>query len=326
VNEYLQPYLSQKMFELNFQSPLGLAAGFDKNCELSSSIHKCGFGFAECGTVTPFPQEGNEKPRVFRLQKEEALINALGFNNDGIDKFLKNLAIAENKKIPVGINIGPNKKSINFLDDYIVLLDKIYEQSYLFDYITINISSPNTERLRNFHDEELLSDLLKKIDEKNKELSVKKNIQEIPVFLKISPDIDQDHDKIMSFLDIISKFNIKALIVGNTTIDRVGIDDKYTGYKGGLSGRPLFQKSTDLLKLIYSKLKDEDIKLIGVGGISSAEDAYKKIKAGASLIQLYTSMIYKGPFIANDINRGLVKLLQNDGFDNISEAIGVEAE
>jgi dihydroorotate dehydrogenase len=329
ISDYMKPYLSQDLFGLKFDSPVGLAAGFDKNCELYDSIHKCGFGFAECGTVTPKAQEGNPKPRVFRIPENEALINCLGFNNEGIEKFLQNAIFAKEKKIPIGINIGPNKNSEDFFEDYEILLEKIFEQSSLFDYITINISSPNTKCLRDLHNHDLLLTLLERIALKKEGLLSDSSIKqkELPIFLKISPDIQDEKNYLEEFLEIVLKFkDIKALIISNTTIEKDSLAEKYKNLSGGLSGRPLFEKSTNLLKKIYSILKDDDIKLVGIGGISSSEDAYMKIKCGASLIGFYTAMIYHGPFFANEINRGLVKLLQQDGFSNISEAIGIEAE
>lgn len=326
VSEYFKPYLSQNLFGIQFDSPVGLAAGFDKNCELYDSIHKCGFGFAEFGTVTPRLQDGNQKPRVFRIIENEALINSLGFNNDGIDQFMKNALFSKQKQIPIGINIGPNKDSKDFTKDYAFLLEKIFENYSMFDYITINISSPNTKGLRDLHDNEKLEKLLNEIFAKKQELKEKFEIQnDIPFFLKISPDINNDELYLKEFLDVIKKYSdIKALIISNTTIDRDLIDKKYQNLSGGLSGKPLFEKSTELLKKIYSLIKNDKIKIIGIGGISCAKDAYIKIKAGASLIGFYTGMIYRGPFLANEINRELITLLQNDGFENIFEVIGSE--
>lgn len=322
VHEYYKPYLSQNIFNLSFDSPVGLSAGFDKNAELIGYIHKCGFGFAECGTVTPFAQEGNSKPRVFRIEEEEALINALGFNNEGIEKFLENALRSYNKKIPIGANIGPNKNSEDFMQDYLMLLEKIYERLYMFDYVTINISSPNTANLRSLHEKEALEELLGKITQKNQQLADVKSIK-LPIFLKISPDV-QHEDLLENIIPIALNFNIDALIISNTTVDKSMLPSKYQKYSGGLSGKPLMNKSTELLRLAYPLVKNTSTKLIGVGGISSAQDVYTKIKAGASLVQLYTAMIYHGPFIANQINRDLIGLLQSDGFDNISQAVGIE--
>lgn len=326
ISEYFKTYLCQNIFNIKFDSPVGLAAGFDKNCQTYDSIHKCGFGFAEFGTVTPKPQFGNQKPRVFRIIENEALINSLGFNNDGIEKFMKNASSSGTKKIPIGINIGPNKDSINFIDDYNLLLENIFKNYSMFDYITINISSPNTKGLRDLHDNEKLDSLLKQIFKKQKELIHEFKIKnQIPFFLKISPDIQNDDSSLKSFIDVILQYSqIKALIISNTTVERSEIDVKYIDFIGGLSGKPLFEKSTELLRKIFYLTKNTELKLIGAGGISSAKDVYIKMKAGASLINLYTAMIYYGPFLANKINRELINLLQKDGFSNISEIIGID--
>jgi dihydroorotate dehydrogenase len=330
ISEYMKPYLSQNIFGIDFYSPVGLAAGFDKNCELYSSVHKCGFGFSEMGTVTPLSQYGNQKPRIFRLIEDDALINSLGFNNEGIENFIKNAIFSKIKKIPIGINIGPNKDSIDFKEDYKILLDKIYENHFLFDYITINISSPNTKNLRDFHEKNMINDLLETIFKTNNDsIDIDQNNQDkLPIFLKISPDINFENEEyLQDFLDqILSYKEIKGLIISNTTIDKSLVNKKYYNFSGGVSGKPLFSKSTNLLKKIYSITRKYDIKLIGVGGVFSAEDAYCKIKSGASLVQLYTSMIYKGPFIANEINRGLIRMIQNDGFLNIKDVVGIDAE
>lgn len=321
VHDYQKPYLTQRLFNLNFDSPIGLAAGFDKNGEVCSAVDRLGFGFAEIGTVTPKPQAGNPKPRLFRIIENEALINRLGFNNDGVDQLIANVHTNQLKQtIPLGINIGPNKNTTNFIDDYILLIDKIYQNCQLFNYITINISSPNTAGLRDLQEENALNNLLSNIYSKIDSLNIESD-KKLPVFLKIAPDLDDnalDH-----IIELALKYKIEALIISNTTIDKSTINIKYADYAGGLSGKPLFDKSTQLLAKIY-KITEGKLKLIGVGGVSNAEDAYQKIKAGASLVQLYTGIIYHGPFLASVINQGLVKLLQKDKFTNISEAIGVE--
>ncbi len=324
VHEYFKPYLSQNYFDLIFDSPVGLAAGFDKNGETSGKIHLNGFGFAEVGTTTLFPQEGNEKPRLFRLIEEEALINRLGFNNSGIHNLIENIKEDSTKrKIPLGINIGPNKNSQDFINDYLLMLEKIYENRYLFNYITINISSPNTPGLRDMQKVDSLRDLLHSINSKveniisNDENS--SNIKKLPIFVKISPDLNEDD--MTDITHIVMAEKISGLIVSNTTIDKSDVENPLKLQQGGLSGRPLFDKSTKLLSEIY-KMTNGELFLIGVGGISTADDVIAKMRAGASLVQLYTSMIYHGPFIANKINEDLVKYLQREKIDNISMLIG----
>jgi dihydroorotate dehydrogenase len=325
VHEYFKPYLSQNYFGLTFDSPIGLAAGFDKNGETSGAIHLNGFGFSEVGTATLFPQEGNEKPRLFRLIQEEALINRLGFNNTGLHNLIENVKKDSSKrKIPLGINIGPNKNSKDFTNDYLLMIEKIYENQHLFNYITINISSPNTPGLRDMQKVELLIELLKKINEKvNSIISDDEthNTKKLPIFVKISPD-SNDND-LTDIVHISISEKISGLIVSNTTIDKDHIENSLKSQQGGLSGKPLFTKSTKLLSEIY-KMTNGELFLIGVGGISTSDDVIKKMRAGASLVQLYTSMIYQGPFIANKINEDLVKFLQREKIDNISSLIGRE--
>lgn len=319
IHEYFKPYLSQNYFGIEFDSPIGLAAGFDKNGETVGKIHMNGFGFIEIGTTTPLPQDGNPKPRLFRSIKEEGLINRLGFNNDGIDKLIKNVR-RNDHKLPIGINIGPNKNSKDFIQDYLILLEKVYYHRSLFKYITINISSPNTIGLRNLQQVENLTELLGQISKKIEGLvEVNNNVLKLPLFIKISPDLNEND--ISDIVNLTLKQNISGLVVSNTTIDKSNIDDRLKHETGGLSGRPLFDKSNKLLSEIY-KITQNKILLVGVGGISSAEDVITKMRAGASLVQLYTAMIYQGLFLADKINRNLVIILQNEGIKNIREIIG----
>ena len=325
VHEYFKPYLSQNYFGLTFNSPIGLAAGFDKNGETSGAIHLNGFGFAEVGTTTPFPQEGNEKPRLFRLIEEEALINRLGFNNSGIHDLIENVKNDSSKrKIPLGINIGPNKDSKDFINDYLLMLEKIYENQHLFNYITINISSPNTPGLRDMQKVESLRELLKKINEKidgiisNDETH---NTKKLPLFVKISPDLNEND--LTDIIHVAISEKVSGLIVSNTTINKDHIKNPLKSQQGGLSGKPLFEKSTKLLSEIY-KMTHGELFLIGVGGISTAEDVIEKMRAGASLVQLYTAIVYHGPFVANKINEDLVKYLQREKIDNVGMLVGKE--
>ena len=299
------------LFNKRFPNPIGLAAGFDKSAEVYNSIFKFGFGFIEVGTITPLKQYGNPKPRIFRLEKDEALINRLGFNNDGSEIIKKR--IQKNKKKGIlGINIGPNKQTKNQKDDFILGLKNFYN---LADYIAINISSPNTENLRDFHEVKKLNELLKIIN-KEKE---KENIT-TPIMLKISPDInDSTIDKIS---EIAINNSIVALILTNTTnTNRNNLIELQKNEIGGLSGKPLEDISNNIIKKFYKKLNGKII-IIGVGGVDSGKSAYNKIISGASLVQLYTGIIFKGPEVVKNIKRDLIDYLKNDGVKNLREIIG----
>jgi len=309
---FIPKELNIKIFGLNFSSPIGLAAGFDKNAEVYSKILNLGFGFVEVGTVTPRPQEGNPKPRIHRIKKEGAIINSLGFNSIGFKKVKANLLNKKTEGI-IGVNIGANKDSKNFIDDYISGL-KFFSNHV--SYITINISSPNTPGLRELHMEKNLKDLLEKI----KNLKTNNEIEEVPLLIKISPDLNDDDLRIMC--DIFLEFNVDGVIISNTTLER-SFKGFGTNLKGGLSGELLYQASTNQLKRAYEYTKGQ-IPLIGVGGISSAKDAYNKIRNGASLVQLYTGIVYHGPGLIKKMNYEMSTLLKNDGFDNISDAVGID--
>ena len=307
----LYEVLQSEVFGLNFQNPIGIAAGFDKNGEVAHNLINLGFGFSEVGTVTPKPQPGNPRPRVFRLKDDRAIINRLGFNSVGFSEVKTKLEkIGDNI---IGVNIGANKNSKDFSEDYIKGI-KFF--STLASYITINISSPNTPGLRNLEVLENLDVLLDKINNLEREdLLIK-----IPILLKISPDLEADNLKYLCEKVLSSK--IDGLIISNTTISRDSISTD-TLEKGGLSGKPIFEISTKQLRMAY-KYTNGKIPLIGVGGVDSAEKAYEKIKNGASLIQLYTGLVYNGPNLIKDINEDLSSLIERDGYSNISEAVGAE--
>ena len=300
-----------QLFNKTIDNPIGIAAGFDKNAEVYNQLFKLGFGFVEVGTITPLSQYGNPKPRVFRLIEDEALINRLGFNNYGAQN-----VSARIKKNPqtglLGINIGPNKDTQNRSEDYLIGLRTFYE---LADYITINISSPNTENLRNFHNEARLDELLKQIKIEKKNLNSK-----IPIVLKIAPDInDKEIEKIS---EILLSNDIEAIIISNTSDDtREKLKDIQKHQKGGLSGKPIEDKTNLLISKFYNNFKNK-IKIIGVGGVDTGLSAYNKFLSGADLIQLYTGMVYKGPNIVNLIKNDLSKLLLKDGVKNFREIIG----
>jgi len=288
-----------------------MAAGFDKNAEVYNQLFKLGFGFVEVGTITPLSQYGNPKPRVFRLVENEALINRLGFNNHGAQKILDRIKRNPKEGI-LGINIGPNKDTQNRLEDYLSGLKSFYRVA---DYITINISSPNTENLRNFHDQVRLDELLKEIKNEKKKLDSK-----IPIVVKIAPDINDDEIKKIS--EVLMNNEVEAVIISNTSnATREKLTDIQKHQKGGLSGKPIEDKSNILINKFYGYLKN-NIKIMGVGGVDSGLSAYNKFLAGADYIQLYTGMVYKGPNIVNTIKNDLGKLLLKDGVKNYKEIVG----
>ncbi len=311
------PMLSQKIFGLEFAHPVGLAAGFDKNAEAIAPLHRQGFSFVETGTVTPLPQEGNPQPRMFRLRKDAAVINRLGFNNAGMQPFVAALAAREDSGI-VGANIGKNKQAEDTIRDYVSGFESVYPHA---DYVTINISSPNTQGLRTMQKREQLTQLLATLMAAKATL-VETHRKVVPVLLKIAPDLD-DAD-LQDVAEVALAQKIDGLIVSNTTIKRPRtLTSGWHGEQGGLSGAPLFALSTEVLARTY-KLTQGAIPLIGVGGIGSAEDAYKKIRAGASLVQIYTAIVYQGFGVVREIVTGLPALLARDGFSHISEAIGAD--
>ncbi len=303
--------LETKIFNNKIKNPIGLAAGFDKSAEVYNSLFRFGFGFIEVGTITPKQQYGNPKPRVFRLENDRALINRLGFNNDGLEKVSNRLRNNSPNGF-LGINIGPNKDSKNRIDDYLKCIDEI---SMFADYITINISSPNTPGLRDFHDKSTLQNLLNNIDKFTKKNKIQK-----PLALKVSPDIAES--EIGYIIDSIKKFNISGVIISNTTDkNRENLSGSYRSEEGGLSGEPLGKISNDLIKKFYKETKG-DITIIGVGGINSGMTAYEKLKSGASLLQLYTGMIYEGPGIVKKIKTELIDILEKEKIKNVSEIVG----
>ena len=313
--------LNNSLWNLNFLNPIGMSAGFDKNAEIIMPLFNFGFGFVEAGTTTPIAQTGNEQPRIFRLIEDQALINRLGFNNLGADYFYDNLSkINKNSSQIIGVNIGKNKDTIDASSDYILLLEKFYDHA---DYITINISSPNTKNLRDLQNESLLNDFLQKISQ------CKNNLQKIshkntPILLKIAPDLELEQQK--NIAKIFMDNTIDGIIISNTTIERnFNLKNSKSIESGGLSGKPLFEKSNEVLRNFY-RLTDGKIPLIGVGGISCAQDAYTKIKNGASLVQIYSAFIYQGFALVEEIKKQLSENLKKDGFKNISEAIGCNVE
>ncbi len=305
------PLFKTKLFSKEIENPIGMAAGFDKNAEVYNSLFNLGFGFVEVGTVTPLEQYGNPKPRVFRLVEDEALINRLGFNNLGSINIVNRIKRNHPTGL-LGVNIGPNKDSNDRTNDYIQCLETFHE---LADYLTINISSPNTEDLRTFHDQKKLDELLKSIEKKRKDLNSK-----IPIVVKVSPDIDDK--EIIKISEVLLVNKIEAVITSNTSdATRENLRNSQSHQKGGISGKPIEKKSSELIRKFYKVLKGR-IKIIGVGGVDSGTSAYKKFLAGADYLQLYTGMVYRGPNIVNLIKKELKDLLLRDGVKNFNEIVG----
>lgn len=313
------PRLRQKIGSLEFPNPIGIAAGFDKDGRVPEAVLKSGFGFAEVGTVTPEPQSGNLKPRIFRLSSDQAMINRLGFNNEGHSKALARMKQRRGGGI-IGVNIGANKDSADREADYLAGLEAFSE---IADYLTVNISSPNTPGLRDLQGPEELDRLLTKLMVKRSEL-LAKGIPLRPIAVKLSPDIADDD--IAPICEKIATHGVDGLIISNTTLDRTGL--RGTGNineTGGLSGAPLYERSTRLLAKVYVQTKGR-IPLIGVGGIHSGETALGKIEAGASLIQIYTGLVYEGPALVGRIKQALLAEIERAGVNSISDLIGTKSE
>lgn len=312
------PVLRTTLWGKTFSNPVGLAAGFDKNAEVPLEFFKLGFGFAETGTVTPRPQNGNPAPRLFRWPHAHAVINRMGFNNKGLDYYCANLAaIAHDplrSKAVVGGNIGRNKDSTDAVADYVNGLEAV---APYVDYITINISSPNTPGLRGLQNREELTTLLQALVTKRAGLAIKP-----PLLVKIAPDLDEAACDAIA--EVVMNAGVDGLIISNTTIARpTTMPPELAREAGGLSGPPVFAASNSVLERI-ARLTRGKIPLIGVGGIASAADAYKKIRLGASLVQLYTGLVYEGPALVWQIKKGLAEMLKRDGFVQVADAVGAD--
>jgi len=303
--------LATRVAGIDFPNPVGLAAGFDKNAEVPDAMLGLGFGFVEVGSITPRPQAGNPRPRLFRLVEDRAVINRMGFNNEGCEAAVARLERRRGRPGIVGINIGANKDSTDRIADYVQMTRAM---APLCDYIAVNISSPNTPGLRALQDEGALTELLDAVVEARGKHST-------PVFLKVAPDLTPGD------IDAIARIaldkRLAALIVSNTTIERPGLRSSYASEAGGLSGTPLRQMALARLR-DFRKATGGDMPLVGVGGIGSAEHAWERIRAGASLVQLYSAMVYEGPTLARRVVKGLERLMRRDGFATIAEAVGSE--
>ena len=311
--------LAVRAFGLNFPNPIGMAAGFDKSAEAPDALLRLGFGFVEVGTVTPMPQAGNPRPRLFRLERDEAIINRMGFNNDGAEAVLRRLAARAHLGGIVGVNVGANKDAADRVDDYVKLIEKF---APVASYFTVNVSSPNTPGLRNLQQAAALDDLLAKVIDARER--ARRNAGDLPVLLKIAPDLGLA--ELDDVVHIARSRRIDGMIVGNTTLARPSTvrEQARAREQGGLSGRPLFRLSTRMVAESYVRAEGA-FPLIGVGGIDSGGAALTKIRAGASLIQLYSSLIYKGLGLVEDIKNDLASTLLRTGRDSLSEIVGADA-
>ncbi len=307
------PVLATRLAGLDLPNPVGLAAGFDKNAEVPNPMLAAGFGFAECGTVTPLAQEGNPRPRLFRLPADRGVINRLGFNNEGLEAFARRLG-ARRRMGVVGANIGANKDSVDRVGDYVKGLMRLWGLS---DYFTVNISSPNTPGLRGLQTKAALEDLLGRLSEARAGL---KDEGDYPVFLKVAPDLAPD--EIEAIVETAVTFSLDGLIVGNTTLSRpLSLRSPLKAETGGLSGAPLMDLSTRVLAQFHQAAAGR-LSLIGAGGVASGADAYAKIRAGASAVQLYSAMVYEGPGLVQRVKRELAARLKAEGYASVSDAVG----
>ena len=307
--------LATSIAGLALTNPVGLAAGFDKNATALAPLARAGFGFVEVGAATPLPQPGNAQPRLFRLTEDRAAINRFGFNNDGAQVIAARLAARQIGTVPVGLNLGANKTSPDRSADFAAVLAICGAH---VDFATVNVSSPNTEKLRDLQGAEALSALLARVMETREGLT-----RRIPIFLKIAPDLNAD--ELAELAEVALAAGVDAIIATNTTLSREGLKSAHRNETGGLSGAPLFEKSTRVLAQL-SKLTEGRLPLIGVGGVSSADEAYAKIRAGASAVQLYTALIYGGLSLAADIARGLDSLLARDAHANVKDATATQRD
>ena len=318
------PFGKLRRFGLTFSNPVGLAAGFDKDGIALESLAALGFGFIEAGTVTYHPQPGNERPRLFRLPLDKALINRSGFNNEGAKEFAKRVA-RHKPQCVLGVSIGKSKIVAveDAVEDYLKSFELIYPVA---DYVAVNVSSPNTTRLRELQQRDQLEELLRALQLRNRELEAKGAGHALPILIKISPDLNEQELK--NIVDVAQQNKIAGLIATNTTTERSGLrtsaETVRTFGNGGLSGAPLKSRSAQVIAMLYN-LTGGSMPLIGVGGIFSAQDAWEMISAGASLVQVYTGLIYEGPAIARNINEGLRRLVSSEGFVSLDEAVGCRA-
>jgi dihydroorotate dehydrogenase len=309
---YRHPALTVERFGLTFPTPVGVAAGFDKNGEVTHALADLGFGVTEVGTVTPSPQAGNPKPRLFRLPEDDGMINRLGFNGQGADRVADRLAARGRPGVPLAVNIGKMNDSDaeTAIDDYASVFDRLYDHA---DYFVVNVSCPNTPEEYDEQTPEHLREVFGTLAAANDEGK--------PLLVKVGPDADRED--LADLVDIVHEFDVAGIVATNTTTDHSGLESTHADEWGGVSGRPLESKATETVRSLAGLT---DLPIVGVGGVRDAESAYRKIRAGASLVQLYTGLVYGGPSTARQINRGLVELLERDGFDSVDDAVGADLE
>lgn len=312
--------LSVDLFGLHFKHPIGLAAGLDKNAKAVTGLSRIGLSFLEVGTVTPVGQAGNEQPRLFRLPPDEALINRMGFNNDGADVMAQRLSKLPRRRIPLAVNIGKNKltPNENAADDYRACVQKLFPYG---DFFVVNISSPNTPDLRALQHGDELRNLLNAVKDEMQLQAERHGSLPKPILVKIAPDNSEEQLAYMA--QAIQLSGMAGIIATNTTLSREGLTHGNAGEAGGLSGRPLTQRSTEVIRSLYS-ITQGKLPIIGSGGIFTADDAYEKIRAGASLVEVYTALIYRGPGLLKELHKGLMRRLKEDGFTRITQAVGAD--
>ena len=312
VYRYRHPKLRVEAFDVSFPNPVGVAAGFDKNAEVTHGLAAIGFGFVEVGTVTPYAQAGNPQPRLFRLPEDRALINRMGFNGHGADIVSRRLETGGVPKVPLGINVGKMNSSDQreAIEDYRRAFRRLASHA---DYAVVNVSCPNTDDAFDESSPAHIAEVFETLQDENDE--------DVPLLVKIGPDGSEDSYR--ELVRLVDRYDLDGFVATNTSTDREGLESPKRREWGGLSGRPLAEPSTAVIRLLA---RESDKPIVGVGGVDSAEAAYRKIRAGASLVQLYTGLIYRGPTIAREINRGLVERLERDGFDAVSEAVGVDRD
>ncbi|SFS96113.1 quinone-dependent dihydroorotate dehydrogenase [Halostagnicola kamekurae] len=312
VYQYENPTLEIERFGTRFPNPVGVAAGFDKNAEVTHALSALGFGFVEIGTVTPYPQQGNRRPRLFRLREDEAMVNRMGFNGYGMDHVKEQLQRDGLPPVPIGVNVGKMNTSSQreAIEDYRRVFDRL---SPFADYVVVNVSCPNTPEEFDESSPEHLREIFETLEDENE--------RDVPILVKIGPD--SPTESVLELVDIVEGLGVDGIVATNTTTERDGLESPNREEWGGLSGAPLEDRSTEVIRTIAGHT---DLPIVGVGGVDSAESAYEKIRAGASLVQLYTGFVYNGPATAREINRGLVELLTRDGFRSVEEAIGADLE
>ncbi|SDQ95980.1 quinone-dependent dihydroorotate dehydrogenase [Natronobacterium texcoconense] len=311
---YDHPALEVDVFDSTFSNPVGVAAGFDKNAEVTHALAALGFGFVEIGTVTPYPQEGNDRPRLFRLREDDAMVNRMGFNGQGMERVKERLQVDGAPNVPLGVNVGKMNSSSEdeAIEDYRRVFDRL---SPFADYVVVNVSCPNTPEEFDETSPEHLERIFETLEAENH--------RDVPILVKIGPDSPEE--SILELVDVVRDLGVDGIIATNTSTTRESLESPDREEWGGLSGKPIEDRSTAVIRTIADHT-DGDLPIVGVGGVDSPESAYRKIRAGASLVQLYTGFVYEGPSTAKQINRGVVELLERDGFSSVEEAVGADLE